>query len=204
MTAELPMPGLPERGESLPPADARRCTGETFAKQHPQDALQAEKLCRDGASIRKIADQLKHSRPAIRAYLESRGLLNVDPEDLKKVGQRGALVLMHRVADDPDSVPIENLAITAKLFHDIALSASGAPSMIVRHEHEITIKPPTAEEIQRFRQTGFAAEKTDAMAALGDGSDRPPPLFLDVPFDRVPATHGGEQLPTSPLITKEL
>lgn len=202
MSDELPMPGLPERGESLP--SNRKSTGDHWAKHHPELALRAEKMwSEDDLHISAIADALGASRNTIRAYLEGRGLLDVEHESIKRRGHLAASLMINRIIDDPDGVPNSNVALTAKLMVDAAGSVSGAPTHIIEHRHEHTIKIPSEQDIRRFReaaQTGFGTEKMahrgpaaaggQAAGALTEG---PPPLVLDVPTEVVTVAGNHQQ-----------
>lgn len=175
MSDELPMPDLPERGESLPPQ--RPYTGETWAKHNPEKALQAEQMWKhEGISIKKIADAIGASKNTVRAYLDSRGLLNVDPDQVKKTGQLVALQQLRHMADDPEGVPNSSRAFVAKLAMDTAQLASGAPTQIIEHRHNHTIAVPSEAEIRRFREAGKTGLEAGKMLHSG-----PPPLVLDVP-----------------------
>ena len=186
MTDALPMPDMPERGESLPAN--RQSTGAYWAKHNPEQALQAEQLWTvEGLSVAKIALALGASKNTIRAYLDSRGLLNVDVDQIKKTGQLATLHMLRRIADAPESVPNSAVALTAKLSMDTAQLASGAPTQIVEHRHEHTITVPTVDDIRRFREvskTGLGGEKMGQCGPAAAGPERlgagPPPVVLEV------------------------
>lgn len=170
------------------PLARKRSTGEYWARQNPELAARALVLWEETHNISAIASALGvGSRNTVQAFLEGRGMLKVEQSALKDRYLTAASLMVDRVIQEPERVPVAALAITAKLFTDGAMVLSGQPTQIVRHE-VVTVAPEvTAGEIERYRRAGMGL---GSGGGLSMGSGRPAGEVIDAEV-----VSGGEQPP---------
>lgn len=119
------------------PMQSRRYTAAQFFLRHPEKFQMAVHYLARGVGVRRIAENLVgcsvHTVQAVRDQFPKS--VATEKEKLADMCTTAATMLVERIIEDPDKVPMTHAGLVAAQLIDKAALLRGGPTLTIEHKH---------------------------------------------------------------------